>query len=59
MISKIPLNLNSIILTSELHNKFCEPTNFSNLLFFSLGFLINIDLTLARAADSKENGKLP
>lgn len=59
MISKITFNSNSIILTSELHNKYCQPTNFSNLLFFSLGFLINIDLALASAANSEENGKSP
>lgn len=45
------------ILTSELHNKYCS-THFCNLLF-SPGFLINIDLAFASAANSEENGKLP
>lgn len=59
MISKILFKSDSLILTSELRNNFCWPTNFSNSLFFSMGFLINIDLALASAANSEENGKLP
>lgn len=59
VISKTVSPPDSVILVSGWSPRFFQLTSFSHLLFSSLGFLITIDLALASAANTKENGKLP